>query len=56
MFVGTKDELATVQDNEWAKTQLSTVVHYKEYLIGHMGFFVAKDMSYFTEDVMGILN
>lgn len=54
MFVGTSDQLATVDDNRWAKTQLKTVVHYGEYNLGHMSFMVAKDMSYFN-DVMRIL-
>lgn len=31
LFVGTSDQLATVEDNRWAKTQISTIVHYKEY-------------------------
>lgn len=56
MFVGTKDELADLVDNRWAKTQLNTIVHYKEYDIGHMGFFVAKDFTYFTEDAMSVLS
>ena len=54
MFVGEKDELANVEDNRWAKTQLKTVVHYKEYNIGHIGFFINKDMSYFN-DVMSVI-
>lgn len=28
MFVGTSDQLATVDDNRWAKTQLKTLKHY----------------------------
>ena len=54
MFVGEKDELANVEDNRWAKTQLKTVVHYKEYNVGHIGFFINKDMSYFN-DVMSLM-
>jgi hypothetical protein len=49
MFVGTSDELATVEDNRWAKPQLKTLVHYKEYPLGHLSFMVAKDMSYFND-------
>jgi len=56
MFVGTSDQLATVEDNRWAKTQLSTLTHYKEYSLGHLSFMIAKDMSYFTTDVMNILH
>lgn len=54
MFVGTADELATVDDNRWAKPQLKTLVHYKEYPLGHLSFMVAKDMSYFN-DVMTLV-
>lgn len=56
MFVGTSDQLATVQDNEWAKTQLTKVLKfYKEYSLGHLSFMIAKDMSYF-KDVFNMLN
>jgi hypothetical protein len=56
MFVGTSDELATVDDNRWAKTQLTNVlIHYKEYPLGHLSFMVAKDMSYFN-DVMSLIH
>ncbi len=54
MFVGTADELATVEDNRWAKTQLNTLVHYKEYPLGHLSFMVAKDMTYF-QDAMNLI-
>lgn len=56
MFVGTGDQLATVEDNRWAKTQMSTVQFYKEYELGHMSFMIAKDMSYFSTDVMNLLH
>jgi hypothetical protein len=49
MFVGTSDQLATVDDNRWAKTQLKTLKHYKEYPLGHLSFMIAKDMSYFKD-------
>ena len=55
MFVGDKDQLATIDDNRWAKTQLNTLKFYKEYNLGHMSFLIAKDMSYFTVDVMNML-
>jgi len=35
---------------------MNTTVFYKEYDLGHMSFFVAKDMAYFKEDVMGLLS
>ena len=56
MFVGTSDQLATVADNRQTKTQLKTLVHYKEYPLGHMSFLIARDMSYFTTDVMNLLH
>jgi hypothetical protein len=56
MFVGTSDQLATVDDNQWAKTQLTKVLKfYKEYPLGHLSFMIAKDMSYF-KDVFNMLN
>jgi hypothetical protein len=54
MFVGTSDQLATVEDNRWAQTQISTIEFYKEYTLGHMSFMIANDMSYFN-DVMNML-
>ena len=47
MFVGTSDHLADPKDNQWLKTQVKNLVHYKEYDMGHMTFLLAKDMSYF---------
>jgi len=56
MFVGSSDELATVDDCRWAKTQMEKVmVHYKEYPLGHLSFMVAKDMSYFN-DVLSLIS
>jgi hypothetical protein len=56
MFVGATDSLATVKDNRWAHLAMEhDVVFYKEIPFGHLSFLVAKDMSYFTKDVMGVL-
>ena len=55
MFVGTKDEIATVEDNRIVRSLISSVVHYKEYALGHLSFFMAKDMSYFLVDAMNLL-
>jgi hypothetical protein len=57
-FVGTHDGLATPGNNRWAKAKLdigNNVVFYKEYELSHLSFLVAKDMSYFTEDVLPVL-
>jgi len=35
--------------------QLKTLVFYEEYDIGHLGFLLARDMSYFRTDVVTIL-
>ena len=50
LFVGSRDELATSEDNAWNYEQMQkAVVYYKEWTLGHMAFMVAKDMSYFYE-------
>ena len=58
LFIGTYDKLATVADNEWLVTQLNadTLIWHEEYPLGHMSFSLAKDMSWFTEDVMNLVN
>ena len=56
MFVGKFDMLATTTDNRLLLPQLKSVVHYGEYDLGHSSFMIAKDMSYFTEDVMRVIN
>jgi hypothetical protein len=56
LIAGTKDHLSTVEDTRWAKKQLEKVlVHYKEYELGHLSYFIARDMSYFTKDVIKLL-
>ena len=55
-MAGTQDNLATVEDTRWAFEKLKqSIVHYEEYDLGHLSFFIAKDMSYFSKDVVGIL-
>ena len=57
MFIGTRDELATTQDNRWARDQIGdAVAFYREYNMGHLSFLVGNDMAYFTTDVMNILS
>jgi len=55
MFVGTQDELANTVDNKWAKNQIKSIVHYGEYDLWHISFFIAKDYSFFTNDVMNLM-
>ena len=48
--------LSTIEDSRWARGALSkTLVHYSEHDLGHRSYFKAKDMSYFTEEVMGLV-
>ena len=57
LFVGQSDKLADVEDAQWIKSQLGDkAVHYQEIVGGHISFMIGKDMSYFTEDVIGLLS
>jgi hypothetical protein len=58
LFVGEYDNLSTVKDNEWLVTQLNpdVLVWDEVYPLGHLSFTLAKDMSWFTEDVMNLVN
>jgi len=56
MFVGKADKLADPEDAAWArKTIGNAVVRYQMVEGGHMTFFIAKDMTWFTQDVMNIV-
>lgn len=56
MFVGIDDVLADPQDASWtANTIGADVFHYQMVNAGHLSFLIAKDMSYWTTDVMNIL-
>ena len=56
MFVGTNDKMATTEDNKIAYEKMgNTVCFYHEYALGHLAFLTAKNMSYFTQDVMSLL-
>ena len=58
IFTGTQDPLADLTDSRWLRDTLSAdvLVHYEEVAAGHLTFMVGKDMTYFTEGVMGLLN
>ena len=49
MFVGKYDTLATPLDNLENKAKVKNLVHYQEYELDHLGFILAKNMTYFTE-------
>ena len=56
MFVGNVDTLADPQDAEWAYKEIgSPVVHYQYIDGGHLTFMIGKDMTWFSEDVMGVI-
>lgn len=53
--MGKTDELGTVVDNQWLKAILEpnhSLGAYYEYESGHISFYLGKDMSYFTKDVL----
>ena len=57
LFVGTYDVLSTVEDNVELATKLNPdqLVWHETYPLGHMSFAIAKDMDYFTGDVMSLV-
>jgi hypothetical protein len=49
--------LADPKDVAWTSEQLKkSIIFNHEYYLGHMSFAIAKDMSWFSVDVMAILN
>eukprot|EP00347_Sterkiella_histriomuscorum_P000964 403373853 len=55
LFIGKYDTLATPVDNEMNKGKIKQLIHYKEYELDHLGFILAKDMTYFKE-VISVLD
>ena len=56
IFTGKYDILADLTDARWTRDQLKeNVVQYEEIEAGHLTFLVGKDMSYFSHDVMELL-
>ena len=58
IFAGTHDIIADQTDAHWLRDELQTdtIVHYEDVEAGHLTFLVGKDMTYFSEGVMGVLN
>lgn len=57
VFYGEYDKVATVSNVEWAIGKMQdAIVYAHKYPLGHMSFMMARDMSFFTDDVMSILN
>jgi len=56
MFTGLEDILADLTDSRWTRDRIGdNVVHYEEIAAGHLTFLIGKDMTYFTENVMDLL-
>jgi len=56
MFTGKEDILADLTDSRWTRDRIGdNIVHYEEIEAGHLTFMVGKDMTYFTEGVMNLL-
>ena len=55
---GTTDELGNPTDVQWLYEQLGSenVVFYESYPLGHLSFFLGSDVSWFTEDVMPLID
>ena len=54
---GTSDKLSTLTDVEWLYQKISdSVVFRGTYALGHASFAIAKDMTCFTQDVVGVIN
>ena len=56
LIAGTYDKLADVTDVAWLNEQIKDkVVLYKEYPLSHLSFVLAKDMSWFTDDIVPLI-
>jgi len=57
IFAGKNDKLANTTDARWIRDTMNkqAMVHYQEINGGHVTFMVAKDTTWFTEDVMGLI-
>ena len=58
LFFGENDTLATVTDGRRTKDMLGpdSLYYYEEFPADHLSYMTGKDMTYFTERVMQILN
>ena len=56
MVIGEYDKLATPADAEWTSNKISNALVFKEtYPLGHLAFSLAKDMSWFTDDIVPLI-
>jgi pimeloyl-ACP methyl ester carboxylesterase len=57
LFGGSTDLLVSKTDVDWLNDQLGEApVWYKQYPLGHMSFAIAKDMSWYKQDVLNLIN
>ena len=56
LFAAKDDKIATVEDARLLRDQLhNSLVHYQEIDGGQTTFLIGKEMAYFTEDVVSLL-
>jgi len=56
IYCGSEDTLADCTDAKLAVATIGAdVFHYEEVPAGHLTFLIGKDMTYFTDGVMGLL-
>lgn len=57
IFSGSLDNVTPPEDIKWLSKKLEKqTIYNKEYRLGHISFLFGKDMSYFTNDLMNIMN
>ena len=57
MFAAYDDTIADPTDAKWTKETIGAdVIHFQWIEGGHTTFLIGKDMSYYTQDVMGLLH
>ena len=58
IVAGQSDILSNVEDTRHTRDliQKGPLVYYEEHALGHLSFFTAKNMSYFKDDVMGLMS
>ena len=57
MFAAYDDTIADPSDVHWIKDTIGAdVIHFQMIEGGHMSFMIGKDMSFYSQDVLGLLN
>ena len=56
MFTGSYDPVSDLTDSRWTRDMMhKNIVKYEEVEASHLTFMVGKDMTYWTHDVMNLL-